>query len=45
MDTSPKLDFNIAGFKQNIEEAPTEKNDWNLVTEGPLRKDFPGNFL
>lgn len=35
------LGFNVEAYKQIFSEAPTKANGWEIVTEGPIKKDTP----
>jgi len=45
MQTSTLPDFDIAHYKTNIEEAPTEQNGWKLEYEGHVEKEFKDSTM
>lgn len=44
MDTS-KPEIDITAIKNRIEQMPYPEQGWELVYDGPVRKDYPGNYF
>ena len=38
----PAINFDVAHYKQIMDQAPTKENGWELDYEGVARKDAPG---
>lgn len=45
METLTAYNFNITTFNKLVCEPATPENNWKLLVEGPLAKEFPGNSL